>query len=57
MTPVAAAIAHHRWDDVHVPSRIRNSPTNPFNPGSPMEENVATRKSPVVTGTTPAIPP
>jgi len=40
-----------------VPSRIRNSPTNPFSIGSPMLENITTPKQAAKTGIGFATPP
>ena len=44
MMPVVAiaATARFTWN---APSKTRNSPTNPFSPGSPSEDSVTTRKS------------
>ena len=56
MTPVAATTAYHFWT-LNAPSRIRNSPTKPFVPGTPIEERVTTMKQRQKTGTTFASPP
>ena len=41
----------------NAPLKIRNSPTNPFNPGSPSDENSAMPIKPVNTGTILRMPP
>ena len=41
ITPSMATTAHQRWV-MKVPERTRNSLTNPFRPGTPMEAIMAT---------------
>ena len=41
ITPAVATTAHHRWA-VNAPSRIRNSPTKPLSPGSPIDDSITT---------------
>ena len=41
----------------NVPTRIRNSPTKPFVPGSPTEDSATTTSAKANTGITFAIPP
>src|SRR5262249_20972994 len=56
MIPVVATAASHglRWK---APTRIRNSPTNPFSPGSPSDDSATTRKRAEKAGTTRHRPP
>ena len=39
------------------PHKIRNSPTKPFNPGSPLEASITSRKNAGYTGTAAQSPP
>ncbi len=48
-TPAVATTAHQRWA-TNVPMRIRNSPTKPLRPGTPMEASMARVKTPASTG-------
>jgi len=56
MTPVAAKAAI-RGFHLNAPSRIRNSPTNPLSPGSPIDESVMTRNAATRCGITFFNPP
>ena len=56
ITPVAAT-ALTTGAARKAPSRIRNSPMNPFNPGSPMLERQMIMKSAANQGSTAAKPP
>ena len=51
MTPRTATTAHQRWV-MNVPRSTRNSLTNPFNPGTPMEAIMKTVNTPAMTGAT-----
>ena len=48
-TPAVAATAHQRWA-TKVPMRMRNSPTKPLSPGTPIEASMARVKTPASTG-------
>jgi len=56
MIPLVATAASHglRWK---APTRIRNSPTNPFSPGSPSDDSTTTRNTAEKAGTTRHRPP
>ena len=56
MIPEVAITASSRfaWK---VPSRMRNSPTNPFSPGNPIDESVTNRNTAEKTGTMAHRPP
>ena len=41
--------AHHRWV-MKVPTRMRNSPTKPLSPGSPIEDSITTVNTPASRG-------
>ena len=51
------AIDAYRMCDLKVPTKIRNSPTKPFKPGSPMDESVTIMKNTAKTGICLARPP
>ena len=56
MMPVVARTATGRFT-WNAPSRMRNSPTKPFSPGSPSDERDTTRKSAENAGMTVQSPP
>ena len=56
MIPSVASVAYSALIR-NVPTRIRNSPTNPFSPGRPMDDRVTIRKAAVKTGMIRAKPP
>ena len=51
ITPRTATTAHQRWVR-KVPTRTRNSLTNPFSPGTPMEAIMSTVNTAAMTGAT-----
>src|SRR5581483_7697119 len=61
ITPVAAntarGIAPEITRELNVPLRMRNSPTNPFVPGSPIDDSVTARNVAAIAGVTAASPP
>ena len=56
MTPVAASAARVGLQR-NAPTRIRNSPTNPFSPGSAIDDSVTMRKAATSRGVTDLRPP
>ena len=56
-TTAVAARAPNQLLTANVPTITRNSPTNPFNPGSPAEANTVNRNAPISHGITEASPP
>ena len=55
MTPVVAMIVHQRavWNE---PINTKNSPTKPFSPGTPIEDNITTVNAAAKIGATFWIP-